>query len=510
MAKPRRVLLVALSHATASTLAFTHFDTTCTPPATRVDFVSSPDARGTLEILWSCLFSIFACTWTIQHLNIPRPRGVGKEHDDSAIRRMWSAAAHEAKSFWSSLKWMLLAVVAPEFLLGKAIGDYVLARRLKREVDEMREAGTIGPDEEWELSHSFFSFMGGFRLCGVQAHGDNPDGNINDKGPRVATAANSRIMPPQMLLQLRKMDVLPSLPDITKQEIHDKSKTSFFVKAVTVLQVFWVCVQVIVRAVSGLAISQLELMAAAFAACSLVSYVFLIPKPQGVNIPMRPIPISGGLTSVPDGAEWVSLRGLAVPGLEFKINFDVPDKGVQAIPNDSIPGGLKDLGTYAVSMSVGGAIFGSIHVAGWNLEFPTGAEQELWRICSLIITCLLPIAFLPFIAMIILEYRLSRGMPISPSALTALGFRDVAFQAVAGFGGDPGGDVSFYDNRVSCSKGGTLRIGSGLPAQVWGLLFGLVYLVARLFLLVETFRTLAFLPPDVFVTTWVSVIPSLN
>lgn len=125
----------------------------------------------------------------------------------------------------------------------------------------------------------------------------------------------------EMAVHDGKMDVLPSLLDITEQEIHDESKTRFFIKAVTVLQVFWVCLQVIVRAVSGLAISQLELMAAAFAACSLVSYVFLTPKPQGVNISMRPIPVSGELTSVPNGAEWVSLRGLAVPGLEFKNQF---------------------------------------------------------------------------------------------------------------------------------------------------------------------------------------------
>ncbi len=72
------------------------------------------------------------------------------------------------------------------------------------------------------------------------------------------------------------------------------------------------------------------------------------------------------------------------------------------MPNDAVPGYLKDLGTYAVSMSVGGIIFGSIHVAGWNLEFPTPAEQELWRIASGVITCLLPLAFLPFILMIIL------------------------------------------------------------------------------------------------------------
>jgi hypothetical protein len=50
----------------------------------------------------------------------------------------------------------------------------------------------------------------------------------------------------------------------------------------------------------------------------------------------------------------------------------------------------------------------------------------------------------------------------------------------------------------------------GPPTQVWGLVFGIIYIIARLFLLVETFRTLGFLPPDAFVATWVSDIPSVG
>jgi hypothetical protein len=46
--------------------------------------------------------------------------------------------------------------------------------------------------------------------------------------------------------------------------------------------------------------------------------------------------------------------------------------------------------------------------------------------------------------------------------------------------------------------------------QGWGFVFGLFYMVARLILLVETFRTLVFLPPDAFVSTWVSNIPNVS
>jgi hypothetical protein len=101
---------------------------------------------------------------------------------------------------------------------------------------------------------------------------------------------------------------------------------------------------------------------------------------------------------------------------------------------------------YALDMSVGGIIFGVIHVSGWNLHFPTPIEQVLWRIASLIVTCLLPIALFPYIAVTVTPKR-------------KLGF--------------------FLDS----------------PLQPWGLAFGAISVVTRLFILVEAFRTLAFLPP---------------
>jgi hypothetical protein len=73
MASKMLLVLLFLFLATGSH-AYTRFDTTCTLPTVLVNFVSSPDSRGTLDILCSCLFTIIACTWTIQHLNIPEQR----------------------------------------------------------------------------------------------------------------------------------------------------------------------------------------------------------------------------------------------------------------------------------------------------------------------------------------------------------------------------------------------------------------------------------------------------
>ncbi|KAG7041283.1 Major facilitator superfamily domain general substrate transporter protein [Colletotrichum scovillei] len=34
-----------------------------------VGWVAGPETRGTLTLVWSCVITIFACTWTVLHLN---------------------------------------------------------------------------------------------------------------------------------------------------------------------------------------------------------------------------------------------------------------------------------------------------------------------------------------------------------------------------------------------------------------------------------------------------------
>src|ERR1700712_277358 len=51
-----------------------------------VGWVSSPNGRGTIDILWSCLFTGFLCSWSMLCLNIP-------SSEDTTIgilyRRFW-------------------------------------------------------------------------------------------------------------------------------------------------------------------------------------------------------------------------------------------------------------------------------------------------------------------------------------------------------------------------------------------------------------------------------------
>jgi hypothetical protein len=116
---------------------------------------------------------------------------------------------------------------------------------------------------------------------------------------------------------------------------------------------------------------------------------------------------------------------------------------------------------YIIGMAGGGTLFGAIHVAGWNLNFPTPIERILWHVASVVVMTSLPISLAPYLLLRIASVELA---------------------------------VWFRVNAV----------------RPWGFLFGLIYSPARLFLFVESFRTVAFLPPSVYATTWVSNSPSFS
>jgi hypothetical protein len=145
---PRNVCLLFFA---SLAQGYTNFDTQCTTPETSTNFVSSPNARGTLDILWSCALTIIACTWTIQHLNVP----VQREGRDPGWR---GDLKWRLQSTWQTTKWMLVTIIAPEIILGKALGDRKDAK------DDLEELQKFAREDNvpWSMTHSLFANMGGF------------------------------------------------------------------------------------------------------------------------------------------------------------------------------------------------------------------------------------------------------------------------------------------------------------------------------------------------------------
>jgi hypothetical protein len=100
-------------------------------------WISSPNARGTFDIILSCVLTIFLCGWSVICVNVPAP-----EHPKRDLLRN---------------KWHMfcLGMLAPEAIFLLAFGQYIQAHADDR---LFRESNLQG----WTVRHSFFANMGGF------------------------------------------------------------------------------------------------------------------------------------------------------------------------------------------------------------------------------------------------------------------------------------------------------------------------------------------------------------
>src|SRR5579871_4585068 len=116
------------------------FSPNCTLPPDTPTYVSTVNIRSTLDIIWSCLSIILLCTWTIQHLNVPQQviaRTRGERCGRSLLRILQKS------------KWMLITIIAPEILTGKALADLISAAHTLHQTilfEEVREG-----DRAWTL-----------------------------------------------------------------------------------------------------------------------------------------------------------------------------------------------------------------------------------------------------------------------------------------------------------------------------------------------------------------------
>jgi hypothetical protein len=222
-----------------------------------VGWRSSAD-RGTLDIIESCLATIIACTWSIQHLNLP-----GKEDKDK--NKGWTKLVR-------SCKWMLVTVFLPEFIMAHALFEFVIAWQAmsqmtsRRTVRYPRWYSAFQEDSEspppWTLTHCYFANMGGFWYDDGQSHF------------------------PVTADQLAKQWDLIDMPNISEEDIKDKSKTDYFAKAIAILQISQLVVSLIARRIKQLHFSQLETITLVFAVCGIITYTIYWYKPQNVETPI--------------------------------------------------------------------------------------------------------------------------------------------------------------------------------------------------------------------------------
>ena len=88
--------------------------------------LSTPaDQRSLWDILWSCLATLFACSWVSVHPNIPGPK-----------ESWW-------RIYLRRLELMLWTLLAPEMIISWALRQWLGARDFKFKLEELHKGGQM-------------------------------------------------------------------------------------------------------------------------------------------------------------------------------------------------------------------------------------------------------------------------------------------------------------------------------------------------------------------------------
>ncbi|KAH8795641.1 hypothetical protein BGZ57DRAFT_866373 [Hyaloscypha finlandica] len=477
--------------------------------ATSIDQQIS-STRTVFDILWSCLFVIFTCTWTVQHLNVPEQREGNDPGWRGDIKWDW-------KSVWESAKWMCITILAPEALVTLNLGQLIQAWQSMAQLKQFAEWDNV----PWTLTHSLFANMGGFVIrenaperpidyLRSKAGSEVKEGlkpgeqeiissteaiqidevtspsmqeQANEGRRTQLKLAKSKFLQAHEIINLREHGVI-RLPYITREEIMDKGKSDIFARILAIGQTLWLVVQMIVRASRHLEVSQLEIGTAAFASCAVTIYALTWHKPKGVGVPWTIFSYPGTIPK-----EFSTLLNFESVSNEWWVLVNVKPRRSgrteqRVLRGSSIPNhhryGRGSRGddylmaadyTYfyeLVGFFLSSTAFGAIHFAAVKSTFPSHIEWVLWYMASGICTGVSLLVISAIVVSVLYE-RIHNGYLGNFGEHGLLGYR----------------------LAVTCCI---------VP----------LYIIARLFLIVELFRGLFFLPPSAFVATWVSSIPHVS
>ena len=306
-------------------------------------WVDSPNQRGTIDIIWSCVTTLAICCWVMLHLNVP-----------AKTDNLWALFLRRAR-------WLMLALLSPELVMLFACGQWASAQR---SVADMHSLGK----QDWTMIHAFYADMGGFLL------------HPPDCASFPITAKQVHYLVQQGYL---------SVPKITKKEIWDKSKADMFAKAVAGFQAAWLVAQVIARGIQHLSVTLLELSTVALITCTGAALLFWFNKPLNVETPTNlklGFSIAEVLVRAGDPArapfqdtplDFIEPNLYTSSQMPFASCWGVQERPLPRIPNDR-DSRLHNLRIILI-VAIPTASFSLLHLIAWNFDFPTREEQMMWR-----------------------------------------------------------------------------------------------------------------------------------
>jgi hypothetical protein len=364
-------------------------------------WTASPNGRGTIDIIWSCVLTIYLCSWTVLCLNVP--------------------PADCTSTGYSVQKFLITCegILGPEFVFQTALGQWMSARRSVRQFKELTSASTTRSDSStdpkepqwtlknplqlfrairwhfttfsenskqlrWEMAHAFFADMGGFVL-------DPPD---FVRFPLDAKQVH-------YLVHRNYVDLDTVM--ISKRILNDKNKGDGMTRLITVLQIIWFVINTITRHSQHLAVTMLELATLGYIVCTLGTYYFWAHKPLDIREPIILVPKATMADILLNAGEGASQPYMYTPMdfvgydnaswflywtywfnilVHMGISFHTRKRPVDKISDDRFPALDRKTLPVLFLFQTG---YAAVHIAGWNYPFPTHTEHLLWRIATIYI-----------------------------------------------------------------------------------------------------------------------------
>jgi hypothetical protein len=542
---------------------FHQFKPNCTLPTdVPVGFVNAPNIRTTMQIIWSCFSVILLCTWSILRPNVPpelQPKG-------------WRQIIYK-KLFllFRKVYWAGAMLIAPEFLTTsttkKMLGTRKNAARLKAlAADRGIEWGlpqTILADMGGIVVD--FSNIGGQdtnnnnsrseRLAESRpSHGisrpnqeallPNPDAIISDQGAQsfgqeddqaidkspklshrvikllgdiesllcrrpgvdfitelerrqsrwlgrceipwkrhepherlaimvkktleeqaywkiqniAALSGNLWTLDSYQLAIAIEKGIITDFPVIKNADIDDKNKSDALVKVLALMQVVWMVVQLCARVYYHHPFAPLELGTVAFSATAIIMYIVEWDKPKDINAPVY---VKAASSSVSEEAFRAIVEAAPFPYMQFPF-IQYKHYYMPSVAFHETFGDVKVIDTWSAAVAMTTVVsFGGIHLLAWNLQFPTPVESLLWKISA-----------------------------IMSIALPAL----YGCSHVAGLGRSPKESTHIQRFLIKAVVGFT----------------SVFHFFVRLFLIVESIRSLYYLPRGAYIATWTANFPHVS
>ncbi|KAL4912691.1 hypothetical protein BDW62DRAFT_194079 [Aspergillus aurantiobrunneus] len=346
-------------------------------------------SRSSWDLVWTCLTTIFACTWTVLHQPV-----AGRNKSEATIVA-------------SKLTVWIFTFLAPEMLVLEASQQFwqVWSLTTRCNAAQANSDNTTGELDSWLYNRTqplADAYNGeDLELYPLPARWIIPQCWCVQMGGLTLETQDgwTFCVGPEQIVQWIEAGVV-RCTDFSEREIKDRARADTFAKAFTVCQSTWVTVNIVARAGYKLPITPIEVATLAYVACAIMTYACWWHKPQDmavqIAIPLRytreglPQEIRSLADAYP--RRWQHRRvipkrertGAAFLSVGKRLQDVAVDQPVRGALTRAYRGlSLRDESWLNTFAGLSGMLFCGLHVAAWNFPFPTHAEQMAWRVCSL-------------------------------------------------------------------------------------------------------------------------------